>query len=251
MKTYCALLVLIVLQLVAGHTLIAQSVHADSIRKAGIQYATAIYRSHMQNDAQLYNGRKYIAFIASESGHQFFKTKIPESATILYDGVVYPNQYALYDAYHDELVLSHTSSQGLLRNIQLYKKRVSQFVLDGHSFIYLNEENNPTAPAPGYYELLYASNSVMVLAKRYKKKLELIEDQKLRYRFTEVNSYYVQVNNTYYPVQSKASVLNVFKEHKPELQRNLRKSELRPYRKNREQVIVTLARRYTELSSQP
>jgi hypothetical protein len=152
----------------------------------------------------------------------------------------------VYDILRDQVVLSHPSEDNIFVKIKLNNDRIGYFTFMGDTFLQLSGQTaSGTALAPGLYHRLY-DGMVGVWAKRLKTRQDLIESQTLITVFTQKDRYFLHHEGQYHPVKSKGSVLRVFKEHKKELNRHLRKSGI-SFRENREEAIIFLAKQYDAL----
>jgi hypothetical protein len=209
-----------------------------------LKNANFFYDKAMENNLALLNGREYVSSDFRIQGFPSFESEDLEEGSVIYYGQQFNNISCLYDIYTDEFVTEHFFS-GF--RIVLNSERVSQFNLLGHTFKRIeNDSLKKELPRTGFYDFLY-ENKTVVAAKRKKTIFEEIRDRSVYREYQSSSQYFIKKGEVYYPVKSKKSVLEVFDDHKKEVNKALRKNKIK-YRQNREQAIILMASEYDKLS---
>lgn len=120
--------------------------------------------------------------------------------------------------------------------------RVDAFTFHGHNFARLEPDSAAATMPEGLYDILYTGNS-KVIAKRHKaskKEVAVLV-------FSEKDQYYVYKDGQYHAVNSKPSVLKVFRNHRKELSKFLRDNNI-SFKDDREVAIVHVATQNDMLS---
>ncbi|MBC7919685.1 MAG: hypothetical protein H7Z75_01200, partial [Ferruginibacter sp.] len=151
---------------------------------------------------------------------------------------------ALYDIVGDELIIQHYN-RGF--EIQLLREKISHFSLPNHTFVRLVPDSTNAALRAGFYDQLY-DGKVAVLAKRTKIVEESTTQGTTRKEFVSQDRYFIRKDQAYYPVKSKGSVMNVFKDRKKPLSKYLKEKKIR-FREDPEYATVALARYYDTLGN--
>lgn len=222
----------------------------SSASPRAVAYAKTLYHRALGTQEHLYSGSEYVDFNIPQRGHQYYKTREWEEANIFFDGILYQRVPILYDISQDQVLVTHPSEEGIFVKIKLNNDRIGYFTFLGDTFVQIRGNTSSDTPLePGLYQQLY-DGEVGVVAKRIKTRQDQIESQTVISVFTQRDRYYIRKDGQYYPVKSKGSVLQVFKEHKKELSQHLRKSGVK-FRENREAAIITLAKHYDALRDLP
>lgn len=228
----------------------AQSVHVDtSFINDAKKNAIALYEEGMSEQQSLINGASYhkVQLLHNnrsqlDNAHPYYTFEWAQGE-VLYEGAWYSTTL-LYDVSSDNLIMQ--SNVPLQRQILLVREKVEEFRLGHRHFVRLSAAN---VINQGFYELVH-NNQTKVYAGT-KKTLERVVgyDVVVPYRYVTRTSYYIQKNNDYYPVMSKASVLKVFSDQKFKLRAFLR-SQSQVFKDNRTFLIGEMARLYDELQAE-
>jgi hypothetical protein len=192
----------------------------------------------------VFNGKEYVDFDSYIKGHQKFESEDWEEGSIEYDGIRYENIPMFYDLVKQEVVVQHYD---LYYKITLLNERITRFSLLGHTFTRLVADTT-TSPVirTGIYDQLY-DGKVKMLVKRAKIIYETLSPQGREQEFLSQDGYFLWKDGVYYPVKSKKSVLNVFKNQKKALQKYLRENRI-VFKENREKAMAKMAAYYDTLS---
>jgi hypothetical protein len=202
----------------------AQSRQEDSIfYQSSLAHTTSLYFDQVGDQSRLFNGSLYPGFdLTFQKGSAYFLTDKATKGSVVYDNIPYPNLSIFYEDYRQYLVVMDQAYQ-----LKLVNERVSSFTLAGHHFFYLFLDSlNRGLPSEGFYEVLYSGKSKL-LKHTTKKVREIISvSEGLRRYMDEFDDYYIWRLNSYVPVNSKRELLNIMYDHKKDIQRFIRKSDL-------------------------
>jgi hypothetical protein len=223
----------------------AQNAKPDSsLLSLSLQNVHAFYKKTMANNNALFNGKEYVSSDLRVQGFPAFESEDLEEGSVVYYGQLFEGISCLYDLYTDEFITEHFNS-GF--RIVLNSAEVSQFNLLGHTFKRIaNDSLKKELPKTGFYDFLY-ENKTEVVAKRKKIIFEEIRDRSVYREYQNVNQYFIKKGNVYYPVKSKKSVLDVFEDHKKEVNKAFRKHKVK-FRQNKERAIILMASEFDKLS---
>ena len=201
----------------------------------------AFYETVIGSESHLFNGSEYITnhhFFVSSTGHPFFKSDNLTEGSVFYDGALYTNVPLLYDILRDQVVID---PPGSTFRVKLISEKIKYFKLRNHSFIRLVKSDSANSSLPtGFYELL-VDNKIKVLAKRTKNQRKETTLAGLKGYYWSTDSYYIEKNNTYYPVKDKRTFIDVFPGKKKEIQKYARVNKLN-FRRRREEAIIKIAK---------
>jgi len=203
------------------------------------------FGTNISEQAEIYNGPEYRFLPRSTKGSPFFDEKIDfTSNSLKYDGSWYHNIPLLYDVYKGLLVSAHPQSNALFSFKQQY---VSDFLVYGHHFVYIPAiDSAKNKLRAGYYEQLYTGKS-QVLCKYEKVRIENVSSQGVEVTFFDKEIYYIVSGGTIYSVNSKGSVLDVFKDKKKELNSYLKTANI-DYKENKGVAMAKIAAYYDQIS---
>lgn len=202
------------------------------------------YTDSVRENLRLYSGTEFTAAYRSSAGHPFFADADPQEGDIVYDDILYTGVRFSYDLLHDE-VLFVTPDKKL--NVTLVKQKISRFVIGGRSFIYLEKDASKTnAPAPGFYELA-VDGHVSLFVRRKKYLYRSSKDETLA-KFMLTTAYIIRKNDTYHEVDSKRSLLAVFKDRRAEISKFLNAGGL-SFKKDPQTMIIKTIDYYTQLKN--
>ncbi len=178
--------------------------------------------------SRIYNGSEQIGYFALV-GHPYFVDKNKQRGMLVYEGVRYRDVPMMYDLIKDQLIISDSSGN----LIGLSGERIKTFFLFDHQFI---------RTPHGFCDLL-CSGPVTILAKRQKKIVETIENIKVVRTVYEEVHYFALADGVYHPFSTLRSLLNLMKDKKKEINKDLRSRGIR-YKKTPEEAIVAAAAYY-------
>jgi hypothetical protein len=221
--------------------------HAQNLKQDSTTYSHAeeqvieYYNASVGDQSEFYNGIEYQLYPPAYKGSAYFQD-IPSlvPSTILYNGKWYKDVPVLYDMYNDLMVSSLRDKLFSFRT-----DKISEVYLSGHHFIYLKDQNEEKL-TPGFYDQLYKGKSE-VLIKRIKTMQSTVTLQTDEVKYESREEIYIKRGSASIAVNSKKSVLDVFKDKSKELKQFLNSNNI-SYKKNKEQSIVKLASYYDELT---
>jgi hypothetical protein len=210
-----------------------------------INNTVAFYHQSLGDQSGLYNGIEHAGypFAFEAGGHPFFYSAAATTGTIIYNNIMYPNANLHYDELADVLVFEDSTHR-----IQLISERVTRFTIAENNFIRIVKDSSGSVLPTGFYNLLYEGNTA-VLKKEVKKiREELRSNSEGILRHIEItNYYYIKKNNEYYPVKGKKWVLNLFKDHKNEMQQYIKNNKL-SFKHDRDNMLKQLTAYYDRLT---
>jgi len=96
-------------------------------------------------------------------GHPNFLSKYWQSGTIFYRGQQYQSLNLIYNVADDQLIIQHPNVKYSDQAILINQDQVEWFEIDGHYFRNYRDFNSP-----GFYEVIFSSDSFELLVKRQK-----------------------------------------------------------------------------------
>jgi hypothetical protein len=201
------------------------------------------FNEAIADQSEIYNGAEYQSPLPAYKGSVYFQDKnYCTPGIISYNGTRYKNIPVLYDVFNDIMVAAarNNSSNYILRS-----EKVSDVYLSDHHFIYISAQNTGNL-TPGFYDQLY-SGKTQVLIKRIKTIKNNITSQGVEVVYKDYSDIYIKKGNTSYQVNSKGSVLDIFKDKKKELNQFLGNNKIR-YNDNKEASVVKLAYYYDQIT---
>lgn len=235
-KLFCAWLLFVSIALSAQ-----QSADTFSRQKP---YPVSIYYDSLGEQSPLFNAREYVAFPGIiHQGHPFYKTTEFVTGTIHYDGMFFDDAKILYDIITNKVLVLHYN--GIFR-IDLPVDRISEFNLHGHRFVHLYPDSSHVIDE-GFYDQLYDGKTDLFVKRTKLFREERTGTDILRV-VDEKDFFFIRKQDTYRPVRSKKSLLNIFKDRKDEIRREIKKKGIK-YRKNREAAILTAVQYYDSVSN--
>jgi hypothetical protein len=224
----------------------AQSVPTDSAYlRQSVNKTVRYYTDGAGASSNLYNGTIYPGYNHHVQGQPYFVADSFRTGSVYYDGVIYPEVPLSYDLLNDELIIPN-NDQSL--KIQLIKEKVGYFYAYNHLFIRIAQDSaSSNTPDNGFYDNLY-SGKATVLVRREKKARTFGKAEEDISRFVQYDHYYLLLNNRYYPVKGKGSVLDVYQDKKSAVRDFIHSSKI-SYKKDPEYFLVRTAEYYSQLKN--
>lgn len=221
----------------------AQNASYDSLRySAAAGQVIARYNAVIDGQSEVYNGVQYHLYPPAYKGSAYFQDRAMCMPTIVcYNGTWYKNVPVLYDMYTDEMVSELNDSLYTLR-----ADKISGIYLSGHHFVYLGSAESKNLPV-GYYDQLYSGTSE-VLIKRARAVQNRVTQQAVEVMYENQDVIYIKKGGKYIPVNSKGSVLDVFKDKSKQLKQYLGDNKI-TYKKDKEASVVKLAAYYDQITN--
>jgi hypothetical protein len=230
----------------AAQDTVAQNTLADSgFYSTSMNRAIHYYTDGTGASSNLYNGIIYQGYNHHVQGHPFFAVATFQEGSISYDGIVYPDIPLSYDLVNDQVIIPNNDKSVL---IQLLKEKLAYFYSSGHLFIrILPDSAAVNFPGTGYYDNLY-SGKATVLVKREKKAQTFGKAEEDLSRFVEYDHYYLLLNNRYYEVRNRGSVLDALQDKKTAMKDFFRGNKI-SFKKDPAYFLVRTAEYYSQLKN--
>jgi len=217
----------------------AQAPSVDTLAHTETAKVIDAYNKTVGDQSAFYNGQEYYPPAQAVKGSPFFLGAMSmQPSLICYDHTWYKDVPVFYDLLNDQMV---SAARNVLYSVRT--GRLSDVVLAGHHFIYLNAQDSGGLD-PGYYDQLYGGKSA-VLVKRTCTVVTRAGDRATEVTYEDKNVIYIKKGNQYVSVGSKGSVLNVFKDKAKQLKQDLAANKI-SYGKDREGSIIKLATWYDQ-----
>ena len=198
------------------------------------------YLTQVGDNIRLYNGTEYARPYYGITGHPFFNSNDFQKGTVNYDGTQYQDVLMAYDLVGDELIVK--AYQDL--SLKLVSEKITSFYFSDHRFVRIIQDSNTSKLPTGFYEILN-TGPILVLVKR-KKIIEQPLKPENPSKFSEYDSYFLNTEDVYYPIDSRNSLISVFHDYKNEIKKYLRKNRLN-FKKDRANTILKTVEYYTQL----
>ncbi|HMB64168.1 MAG TPA: hypothetical protein VKN36_13895 [Eudoraea sp.] len=165
----------------------------------------------------LYDGIIYIdTYRTINEKTKFYSSPRFLPGSVVYDGQPYSDLEVKYNVFDDELLVRLPDRLGGV-TLQLFKDKVSDFVIDGHLFINLNNIP-PETGMNGFYEITFRDSQLTLLTKHLKKDYARKDRRNLYYEFLDIKKEHVLFyNGAYYVIKSKKDLISLFPELKNEI----------------------------------
>jgi hypothetical protein len=214
-------------------TVYAQNLKLDTSTNKPSLNVIAQYSDITKEQLGIYHGNLYAPYPnVINNGHVFFNSPVSQKSTINYYGIIYYHIDVLYDLLTDQLVVKYPDG---FSEIQLLREGVESFSISGHHFIRLDKGTNLSAPATGFYELLYTHPGHIGLLAKRQKKIEETVNSGIRRDIIESVTYYIAKGATYYEISSVSDLRKVLKE--TDIQTFIKKNKL-DFKKDTEGTLI-------------
>lgn len=165
-------------------------------------------------NTDLYDGVAYIEThrIINEKT-KFFKSIDFLEGSVTYNDQPYYNMKMKYDTFEDQVIIKLEDRRGG-GSLKLFKDKISDFTIDGHTFIKME----PKADYPeilGFYEVLFKNNSFTLLTKHEKQEF-LRKDGRLLYSefVYQKRQNVVIIDDRPYVINNKRNLAELFPKYK-------------------------------------
>ena len=204
------------------------------------------YHAYLTPESGLYRGSQYVVYsFQFKEGHPYFDQDKMQTGSVLYNGVLYRNVPLIYDLVKGLLVINDANK---VFKIALINQEIDSFSIQNHIFIKLTDSLTPSAPRPGFYELLY--NGRTTLLKKEKKTIrEEISTNVVVKTIDYSVTYYLKKGNTWYTVSNRRGFTHAFKDKSQELKKFLRAGGLR-FQDDKDNTLIKTAVWYDSLHQQ-
>jgi hypothetical protein len=204
-------------------------------------------------DSRLFNGREYIRNGTPAKGSPFFESDSLQLGSLSYDGILYRNIALEYDMVSDELIIHNFAGDAL---ISLVPEKIASFSIASHHFRYITPATvtptpstlapAATTPETGFYEELYTTPRLALLARR-KKTLLFPSSQDEQPKYIQADRYFLLIDANAYNIRNKSELLTVLKEKKDPLKKFIRKNKLSFNQQHFESSLLQTTTYYQEI----
>jgi len=200
--------------------------------------ANSYYASqHLANP--LFNGRIHRGFSPAIQNTGFLDSNGWQRGNVVYERKFFSDQPLRFDALSQSLVVKNEAGFP----IALYSERVDSFTMGNHYFIRL-ENKLPAFMPVGFYERLNEGKAV-IYCFRKKVYYEAIQGRELYRAYIPAYKYYILMNGTFTPVQSRGKLMSFLGGNKSAFKRALREKNL-TWNNNMEESIQTIVAIYNQ-----
>lgn len=193
------------------------SIFSQTIDKQ--HYAWFDARIGLQNTG-LSNGTRFLdSYKIYKGQHQYYRDSKFLVGDLVYSGQPYFDIDMKYDLFRDELVAA-IPFRSNLSIIQLVKKEISSFSIEGRTFIRIDgkEAQGPADQnQTGFFELLHDDSSYKILKKHRKTDRTVIDDKVLYHRFKEAYFYFLYRDGQFFPLQKKSDWIELYPESRKDI----------------------------------
>ena len=221
-------------------------------------------RARINPDSRLFNGREYIRNGTPAKGSPFFESDSLQLGSLSYDGILYRDIALEYDMISDELIIHNFAGDAL---ISLTPEKIAFFSIAGHRFRYIAPAGvtptpaaivppalatagvapaAPNLPEPGFYEELYATPQLALLARR-KKALIFPSSQDEQPKYVQADRYFLLIDANAYSIHNENDLLTALKDKKDPLKKFIRKNKLSFKRQHFENSLIQTTIYYQEI----
>jgi len=222
------------------HTAFSQTSFSDSVQyHQAIKSTKDFYKASVRENLMLYNGSEYGRTGHNALGFPFFETDSLLNGSIFFNNNRYEDENFQYDIVIDKLVLyDYKKSYSII----LAAEQTKEFIINGHHFFYL--QNNPILKKTGYYEKLVDGPTIL-WARREKKVVLSANAEDRSAHFTQFNDFFVQKNNSFYPVDNESSFTKIMDDRKDEIKKYIRNNKMK-FRKQFEESVIKVLTYYNQ-----
>jgi hypothetical protein len=224
-------------------------------------------RARIDPDSRLFNGREYIRNGTQVKGSPFFESDSLQLGSLSYDGILYRDIALEYDLVFDEIIIHNYTGDAL---ISLVPEKISFFSIAGHRFRYIATAITvapavvstakatvtvvpaaaapiaPNLPETGFYEELYSTPGLALLARR-KKTLLFPSTQDEQPKYVQVDRYFLLIDAGAYDIRNENDLMAVLKDKKDPLKKFIRKNKLSFKRQHFENSLIQTTIYYQEI----
>jgi hypothetical protein len=219
----------------ANQTLLSQT---DSLLYSSFTEKKPIKKA----EAFIFNGKEHNNYSNAIIGIPYYLSNDWQKGTLDYEGVLYEDVFLKYDLIADELIIRHSNG---FSGILLFTPRIKSFTLGSKRFVNLTSSESGIIK-PGIYELL-SNGRLAFYVKRGKTVTENIVSNILEKRIVDNNSFYIVKEGQYYTIRKQNAIMELVKDKKEAVNTRLKTAGLR-FKKNPEEVLITIVEYYNQLS---
>lgn len=220
----------------------AQQFPDSTLYNESVSRVHEVYLGEIEDNAAIYHGEEYIRNGLKANGFPFFESDQKLTGWISYMGITYFDRGLYYDMVSDEVVIPNYAGNAL---IALATEKTDSFSISGHVFVSLRATELNHLAKDGYYEELYAGEPG-VFVRREKKLVTGTGSDESKY--VQYNRFLVRYKGVYYVVDSKKSLLEIFKDREDSLKKYFRANKLN-FKRNFESALVSSVTYYSQIKN--
>lgn len=219
----------------------SQNPISDSLQyDHAVKNARDFYRASMKENLLLFNGSEYGSVGHNSFGSPFFEFDSLLKGSILFMDNWYEDVNFQYDLMIDKLVMYDYKKN---YSVILAGEQIKEFIINGHHFYRL--KNGDGLTKEGFYENLVDGQDKL-WARREKKVVLSSNAEDRTSRFTQYNSFFIQKNKIFYPVDDESSLIKTMEDKKEDIKKYIRKNKIK-FRKQFETAAVKVLAYYNQL----
>jgi hypothetical protein len=235
-----AFVVLLLLSIFTSPARAQQS--SDSTIDQSLKNTNQIYLSEIGDNAQIYHGREFIRNGLKAIGYPFYESDNMLTGSLSYQGEIYKNRNLYYNLVYDQLITDNYPRNAL---ITLSPEKVDSFMIGEHIFIPLTINGSPGLEKDGYYDRL-VTGQPSLYARREKRLVVGTGSEETRY--IQYNSYFIEINNSFHPVDGKTALIDLFKDKEDLVKKYIHANKLN-FRKDLEYALIQSTIYYSQLKN--
>lgn len=208
--------------------------------------AVNLYKDAFHNHTKILTGKYRNEYYQGVNGHPYYDEIIWKNGFVLYENQQYDSIEIRYDIYSDLLLIKYIDQEGYIRPIQLYSAKVNAFQINDHHFI--NVKGDSSKDLSGFFDLLLDGEIASVLAKRRKEVNQSTTLTSLENRFVIHDILYIRINQSFYEVKNRKSILEILSDRKSELKPYLKLNKRR-FKNDQEKELIEAVKYYNSIVS--
>lgn len=192
------------------------------------------------SNTNLYNGVDYKEnYRTLDGNNQYFLMQQFVPGVVTYGGQPYYEVPMKYDVHGDHLIIKLKDITSGQFTIQLIKKLVESFQIEGHKFINSNSLGSKfeNSSANGFYEVLFKNSDFLVLKKHIKNMQQRRNDRFEYNEFISRTKFFIYYQHHLFSITSKKSFFKLFSEQKNAI--NSFYSKNRPLMRSNYDIFLT------------
>jgi len=187
----------------------------------------------------LFNGRIHRGFSPAIENTGFLDSNGWQKGNIVYQHKLFRDRPLRFDAITQTLVIR--SDNGF--PIAIRSEQIDSFTMGSHFFVRQDQDLQGSLPG-GFYEILNEGKAV-IYCQRKKIYYEAIQGRELYRAYLPAYKYYILLNGTFTPVQSRGKLIALLGGNASLYKRKLREKNL-TWKSNMEQSIKTIVATYNQ-----
>ncbi len=207
--------------------------------------AVNVYEDAFHNHTKILTGKYHNDVYKGIKGHSYYNEITWKTGCVVYESQKYDSVEIKYDIYTDLLLIKYIDQQGYIRPIQLYSAKVNAFQINDHHFINVKGDSSKDHIS-GFFDLLLDGKIASVLAKRRKEVNKSTTLTSLENRFLINDILYIHIEDSFYKVKNRKSILKILSDRKNELKSFLKLNKGR-FKKDQEKELVEVVKYYNSI----